>query len=113
MGWTQQWKKIRARMAMWFEVFSIDILLRTLFAPWKQIVTVTHTDQALPDKFRAMVDNIISRLVGFSIRSIVMTIGLFVVCGVTIASVAFAMVWPLLPLLPALLIVFGLGGLLT
>ena len=67
-----KWVVARAgkRLNAVHRMFSVGILLRTLFAPWKQIVGTPNNNQTLDDKFRMKLDNLISRFVGLGVRTL-------------------------------------------
>jgi hypothetical protein len=77
--------------------FSIGVLLRTLFAPWKMIIS--PSGRSLEDKFRAGLDNLVSRTVGFFVRifSLITAVIMMGVAG--FAGVVIAISWPLIPFL--------------
>lgn len=94
-GWASITKHVGHRVVAVWHLFSVVILIQTLFSPWKRIISppAKSFDQII----RAMVDNTFSRAIGFCVRS-------FVLVSVTVftaiaAVVGFLMVtvWPLLP----------------
>lgn len=98
-GLRQRLQKISVRLDGTIDYFSMDLLLKTLFAPFRQI-SAGKVDGSLEVKMRALVDKLFSRLIGAFIRLLLLVIG-----GITIALQAvFALVvialWLLLPLLP-------------
>lgn len=106
-GWADSIKKITTRSADAAKFYSISTLLKTLFAPWKRIQT---TGKSFDDKMHAMVDNMISRLVGFTVRATVLVAALFMITGYFIAGVIIAVLWPVIPLAIILCIVKGVIG---
>jgi hypothetical protein len=105
-GWADSAQRLKAHIRTTYLSFSIPILLKTLFAPWKRIISPPGS--SLQDKMRAMLDNAISRAVGFTVRLFVL-----IAAGVTILFyVVFGgllvLLWPALPLLGPALIVGGL-----
>jgi len=96
-GWRRMVHGIVAAPAMVERNFSVTILLGTLFAPWKRIISTQG--RSLDTKVQAMFDNLVSRLVGFVVRLFVLfAAGISI--GLTFAvSVVVAIVWPLVPLL--------------
>lgn len=76
------------------EAFSVGILLKTLFSPWKQIQSPT----SFKNFIQASVDNLVSRFVGAAVRSL-MLLGAFLSSAfVAVAGIAALIIWPLLPI---------------
>lgn len=92
----------------WYEHFSIPILLKTLFSPWRQIVAVQNPNGGIQAIFGGAIDNVISRFVGFWVRISVMIAGLVVIIFVVLVNIVIFILWPLLPLAPFLLVGGGL-----
>lgn len=107
VGWKLRFASIFTNLANWLEYFSIGTLLKTLFSPWKQNVSYARPDQALNLKLNAIGDNLISRFVGFFVRLGVLTVAAITIIFVFIVSIIFAIVWPTLPFMPIVLIIFG------
>jgi len=105
-GWTGVLRATRRRLVGLSAAFSIDILLRTLFAPWKRIVT--YPGAGLDAKLRALGDNLISRFVGFMVRIVALLAALVSLIGLCLVGIAELIIWPLLPLVAVALIVKGL-----
>lgn len=82
--------------------FSVPVLLKTLLAPWKRIIT--PPGRSLDDKMRAMLDNLVSRTVGFFVRFFALLTSLALMAGAATIGLIMAIAWPLIPLL----IVFSL-----
>lgn len=87
-------------------VFSVPLLIRTLFSPWRRIIT--FTDNSLIQNLRAALDNAISRFVGFWVRLIVIFTALLFIIFVIISGIFAIILWPLLPVLGAVAIFRGL-----
>jgi len=102
-GWKEQFKLTGVRVARVGKAFSGGTLLRTLFSPWKQLVSATERDAALGDKLRAVVDNIVSRFVGFMVRIITLLAACVTIVAVLIVNTIIIILWPLVPLLPIVL----------
>jgi hypothetical protein len=77
--------------------FSIGVLFRTLFSPWKMIVT--NPGRSLDDKMRAMIDNLVSRTVGFFVRIFSLIAALLMMAVASVVGVVIAISWPLIPVL--------------
>lgn len=90
-----------------YEYFSISLLTRTLFAPYRHdAVDISK----LPFSYwgRAIAENVVSRSVGFILRSFVISTGTVVLVSVGIGSILFLLGWFLLPFLLVSSIVYGL-----
>lgn len=105
-GWKKAWHDCFLGVKNVLAAFSIDVLLKTLFSPWKRIVTLPG--RSIDEKMRALVDNLVSRVIGFFVRSIVLIAALVMVVCTAVAGLAIAILWPLLPFLGMLLIVWGI-----
>lgn len=106
-GWSRQIQRAVHFPGHVFESFDVAMLIKTLFKPWKRIISVSRPDQALGDKFRNFLDNLISRFVGFFVRFFVLIgVLLWVALGLSLQLV-FTVVWPLLPFAPIALIMYG------
>ena len=108
-GWLQMLVRIREHIERALDTFSLLQLLRTFFAPFRQI-SAGGVRGPLGVKFRAFVDRLISRFVGAFVRLIVICIGLVYLLLLGVASLLWLVVWPFIPLLP--FVAFGLlvGG---
>ena len=95
-----------------FHFFSIPVLLRTLFVPWKRL-SENYTKTFDPgDLFGTFVTNTILRVVGAIMRIIVMLCGI-VSTGVFAALVFCGfLIWILLPIVVAFLVGLSLSLLL-
>jgi hypothetical protein len=94
---------------MWFIVhfFSIPLLLRTLFAPWKRI-----TDESRPkgveDFLASHLMNGMSRVLGALVRVTVIACGvLFLLLG-TLGLFLFVALWVCLPVLSVAALLYGI-----
>ena len=102
-GWNQVVRSYGIRLRKIADAFSVGQLLRTLFAPWRRIVT--YPGASLAERWRAWGDNLVSRAIGFVVRLFVLFAAALVLLGAAVALLAEIIVWPLLPLaVPGLLI---------
>jgi hypothetical protein len=103
-GWAQVAKSLGPRIQAINASFSVNQLFRTLFAPWRKIIT--YPGASFQDKMRAWGDNLFSRIIGFVIRiSVLLGAGIAVVV-VAIVTIVETILWPLLPVaIPGSLIV--------
>lgn len=108
-GWWWVISNAKTRLINVQRMFSVSILLRTLFAPWKQIVGMPNRNQSLDAKFRMKLDNLISRLVGFVVRTLTLLAALVSFVFVLMIEIIFILLWPLLPLSIIISILFFVG----
>lgn len=92
------------------DFFSIDLLLRSLFAPFKQISATSNVDGNFQVKLQAWFDKQFSRVVGAIVRTGLILAGTFWLIIQVIADALILILWPLLPLLPIVGLVLALGG---
>jgi hypothetical protein len=105
-GWAGALRATQRRLSGLTEAFSTGILLNTLFSPWKRIIS--YPDAGLDAKIRALLDNLISRCVGFTVRFFVLLAAGLSIVGLCVFGLLEIVVWPLLPILAVALIVKGL-----
>lgn len=101
-GWLEFAKKTIDRLRYLAQLFSVSILLRTLFAPWKRITTIPG--KSIGEKLRATLDNFVSRIIGFLTRTIVIIAALIVMFITAIGGLVLFIVWPFAPFIAIFLI---------
>ena len=104
-GWIQLARNLKTRLTKTSHMFSVPTLVATLFAPWRRIVS--NPGSSIGDHARAMVDNLISRTVGFFVRLLVLAAAGLLLVFVGIAGVIGLVLWPLVP--PGIVILLILG----
>lgn len=87
------------RLARVNDFFSVGLLARTLFSPFRQL-TAGRVRGSLDAQIRALIDNIIGRLIGAFLRTTMIFIALFASVGVVLYGIAVVFGWLLLPILP-------------
>lgn len=105
LGWLDQIQRLHGRLDRAVETFSIPQLLKTLFAPFRQI-SAGQVRGPIGVQLRAWADRTVSRCVGAAVRLIIIGIGLGYLALQVIAGVIWLVLWPLLPALP--LVAIGL-----
>jgi len=107
-GWAHVLHSLGPRLQSVADSFSVRQLLKTLFAPWRRIIT--YPGRSLQERLQALGDNLFSRAIGFVVRLIVLLAALVTLVLMAVLTLVEAVAWPLLPLaVPGLLIV-GLVG---
>jgi len=90
------------------EYYSIPLLLRTLVAPWRRDITRRPRGFDIKKLFEALSFNLISRSIGFFMRSMTIIIGSVCLLGVIILGALALIIWLILPVVLLFLIVIGL-----
>jgi hypothetical protein len=105
-GWRDAGVRLAATMRSTYLYFSVPILFRTLFAPWRRITSPPGS--SLQAKMRALLDNTISRLVGFAVRLLAIISACVLLAFYAVFGGLMLLLWPAIPLLGPALIVGGL-----
>lgn len=92
-----------------YDYFSIDLLARSLFAPFRQI-SATGVRGSFDVQFRAFIDRLVSRAVGTVMRSALIVIGIVGIVGTVLLGVVWIMCWVVLPLAPVVGVILALIG---
>lgn len=92
------------------DFFSIRLLIRNLFAPFRQIATEKRANMPLDARIRAWADLMISRMVGAAIRIILLIIGTIALVFRMIIGLIIMVAWPLAPLLIVYTILLYMRG---
>ena len=87
-----------------FLYFSVDLLLKTLFLPWKRD-EIDTSNLSLDLKFRVWIMNLVSRLIGATVRMAVILIGLASIAVIFIAALVAIAGFILLPLVSLYLLI--------
>lgn len=95
-----------------YSYFSISILLKTLFDPWKRD-NYTIENGSLQARMKLALDNLISRVIGLVIRLATMIFGLLVTVLFFIFMVLVLVLWLLLPVVIFALIINGVRAVIN
>lgn len=107
-GWKHAFMSVILRSNNMLEKFSVPILLKTLFEPWKQIKSYAGSGSSLNDKAYVLFDNAFARTFGFILRINLIIIAMIISVLVGLVSLVLAIVWPVIPFLPVVFVVLGL-----
>jgi len=91
------------------DFFSIGLLAKSLFQPFRQTLTVSNYKRTLGEK---IADALVSRTVGFLVRACLIVAGSIALMIEIIAMGIIYVVWPVVPLLPVLMVgltIFNFG----
>jgi hypothetical protein len=95
-GWARLLGSFVDRLSAVLAEFSVTQLLRTIFAPWRRIIS--YPGASLADRWQAGLDNLFSRVIGFIVRLLVLIIAFICLVVVALLTALEIIIWPLLPL---------------
>lgn len=95
----------------WFigHFFSLNILFRTLFSPWRRIYESHHRGEGAEAYFATVVVNILTRIIGAFIRLIFIVAGLVVMFVMVLSVIAFTIFWLFAPFIVTLAFITGIS----
>lgn len=108
-GWAAQFNKLREQLASSYDYFSIGLLARTLFSPFRQI-SAGKVRGPIGVKLRAFVDRLISRIIGAFVRAILIVVGVMWMLVQVAVGVAALFLWAFVPFAPLIGFVLMLSG---
>lgn len=108
-GWRRQFEALSEHLHSLLDYFSFDLLLRTLFAPFRQI-SAGRVDGPLGVKLRAFFDGLISRAIGAMVRLTMIFVGSLVLIFYVISGGVIALLWIVVPLLPIIGLILMVSG---
>lgn len=100
---------------MWFvyHLFSVPVLLRSLFSPWKRMDMRYQKGLNIEDWAGTFVVNIMMRIVGAIARFVIILIGTLGLIIFGIGGLCILLVWALLPFAVLLLPILGVISIFT
>lgn len=108
-GWRQRVSLLREKLASTVDYFSIDLLLRTLFSPYRQISAGKVTGP-LGVQMRAFFDRLISRMIGAMIRLFMIIVGIVAIMLHVIIGTIMVACWAVVPFAPIIGVVLFMTG---
>lgn len=107
-GWLQAIHRITSWPLGVERHFSFSLLAKTLFSPWRRIVSVGG--RSLDAKVRDALDNFVSRCVGFAVRFFVLITAMIGMLVALLFGIIAAILWPLMPFLIVYCVIRGIAG---
>lgn len=98
-GFVDRVNIIKERLSKAFDLFSIDLMITNLFAPFRQI-SAGRVEGPIGVRTRAFFDRLLSRVIGTIMRSIMIILGSVVIILELIFGCIVAVFWLILPTLP-------------
>lgn len=108
-GWRGRVQRVSVRLDGTIDYFSIGLLAKTLFAPFRQI-SAGRVDGSIGVQMRALVDKLVSRVIGALVRTIILIVGGIAIGLQIVVSGVLLLAWGLVPLLPLAGIVLAVMG---
>lgn len=108
-GWARLLMRVSQRIESVLESFSVALLARTLFDPFRQI-SAGGVQGPLGVQMRAFGDRLFSRVFGAGVRTMFILMGIIASLFVALAGLVELLLWPLLPLLPLVGLALMLSG---
>jgi hypothetical protein len=108
-GWLEQVGKVKVNMAKLADLFSISLLVRTLFAPFHQYAA-NDTGRGPSDAMKAWGNRTFSRFFGFIIRFFTIIIGLIALLLAGLLETIWLLVWFAIPPAPLVYIALIMTG---
>jgi len=108
-GWRERIAMLRERIGSTMDYFSIGLLARTFFSPFRQI-SAGKVQGPLGVQMRAFFDRLISRIIGAGVRSVVMVVGLVAIFLHIITGALLAIMWAFVPFVPVIGVVLWISG---
>lgn len=100
-GWAIYFEGFRARIRNSADFFSIGLLLRTLFQPFRQIsANESDENRSIDVHFQVIIDKLISRFIGAIVRICIIFAGIVLMTIQIVGGLALGILWPFIPLLP-------------
>ena len=110
-GWGNSIAKLYTKLKDTADFFSIGLLLRTIFTPFRQLdANATGANDSPLESLKAFGDRLLSRIIGAIVRIFVIIGGVITLFVQLILGVASAILWPLLPIAPIAGIVLTVIG---
>ena len=95
---------------LWFNLnyFSVALLLRTLFSPWRGIQWQKRKGFYPGDILFTLLSNLISRIIGAIVRSFLITAGLFGTAVLFVLGISLLTFWLFFPFLIFMGFMYGI-----
>jgi hypothetical protein len=100
---------LRDKLAGIMDYFSIDLLARTLFSPFRQI-SAGKVRGPLAVQMQAFFDRLISRVIGGMVRSFMIIMGTVVIVLYGVIGSIVLLLWAFVPLFPFVGIALYVAG---
>lgn len=108
-GWVRCAHAVRDNLLSVYDYFSLDLLFKTLFSPFRQI-SAGKVRGPIGVQIRALIDKLISRVIGAIVRTLVIVIGSVTLFIAAVIGGIRLVLWPVVPALPIIFVCFAAAG---
>lgn len=98
-AWIDVLQATKRRTLGVFEAFSVSLLARTLFSPFRQI-DAGSVRGPIGVQLRAWFDRTFSRVFGAVIRGVIIFCGLLGTASMFVVGIVWSLIWLVIPVLP-------------
>lgn len=109
-GWATFVQKFINKLRGMADFFSLGLLFKTFFAPFRQLDAYTSDNASLQQQFHEFFDKLLSRLVGAAVRFLVIICGIISLVATMIGGFLAICIWPVMPILPIVGIILTMTG---
>lgn len=96
-GWLGAARRVQQQLGRTAQGFSLTLLLRTLFAPWKKTINIAGPNTPLQVRMQWLVGNLVARFIGLAIRSITLFVAVLLLSVIAALGLGLLLLWPVLP----------------
>lgn len=108
-GLRQTIQSFANRLEGTMDFFSFSLLIKTLFSPFRQI-SAGRVDGPLGVQLRALVDKLVSRIIGAFIRITILVVGGVIVTLQLVLIIFLLIGWLAFPIIPVIGIILSVLG---
>ena len=109
-GWLARAETILDSLEKSIDYFSLSLLIKTWFAPFRQIDAVGVSGGALDVRIRRAFDKLFSRFIGAFLRTIMLIVGVFFIAAKALWGIFNLLLWLAMPILPIVFVVIFTTG---
>lgn len=109
-GWAWRLQGHRKTLQTLSEYFSVEALLGSLFAPYRQTLVYEGQRKNVSNLANRLLDSFVSRCVGFVYRAALLFVASVLAIVEIVLIVVSAVIWPVIPLLPIIGVALYLYG---
>jgi hypothetical protein len=110
IGWMDFALRQVDRLRNLADFFSIGVLLRTFFSPFRQISAYSNENANIQQQIGEFFDKLLSRIIGAFIRFFIIIFGIIAIMFTAAATGIMFLAWPILPLMPVISVVLAIAG---